>query len=116
MKVLRITRHEATKEQHDELQRIFGPNTVITTHSESLPMDPKAAVKTIDKLAISADVIEAVLPMNLLEATLRFSKFSKRGGKIIRAKMLRRETDEGVIFEFRGYEEILEVVVETRDL
>ena len=116
MRVLRLTRHEETKEQHAELKRIFGNDMVVRIHSESLPMDPKGAVQAIDKLANSADVIEAVLPMNLLEAALRFSKFSKRGGKIIRAKMLRRESDEGVIFEFRGYEEILEVAVKTRDL
>lgn len=115
--IIRITRHEADEVQTAELRRIFGTDTTITTISESLPSDPKGAVARFDEIAISADIVEAVLPVNLLEAVLKFSNFSKRGGKIIRAVMNRTLDESGAAtFVFNHYERVVKVEVVTEAL
>lgn len=114
-KVLRLTRHAAGDKQVVVLERLF-PGCEIVQVSETLPSDARQAVARFDEIAADVDVVEAVLPIGLLSAVLKFSAFSKRGGQLIRA-ITRRELDgERVSFVFERYEELLKVEIVTRVL
>ena len=113
MKVVRLTRHDASKEQVSELNRLF-PGSQVVKVSETLPVNSREAVTRFDEIAQDAEVVEAVLPVNLLEAVIKFSNFVKRGGKVIRAVTNRRLDDEnGAVFEFDHYEQVVKVEVVT---
>lgn len=117
MRILRLTRHPASEKQLDELCRIFGEDADITMISETLPGNPREAVARFDEIAAEADVVEAVLPVNLLEAVLKFSRFSKRGGQVIRAATERQLGEDGqATFEFQHYELVRKVEVVTEVL
>ena len=117
MKIVRLTRHEAGPEQISELCRIFGQEAEIAMVSETLPSDGKQAVARFDQLSEGADVVEAVLPINLLEAVLKFSAFSKKGGVVIRAITERKLDEAGqATFAFDHYEKIVKVEVITERL
>lgn len=118
--IIRLTRHAETAEQLIELKRIFGSEVKVETKSVSLPVNPKEAVIMFDELTEGASVVEAVLPINLLEAVLKFSAFSKRGGRVIRAKMNRIPTgklnergEDEFEFVFTSYEEVKHVTIVT---
>lgn len=116
MNVLRITRHEAETSQIEELNRIFS-DVEIEEVSETLPNNTREFVARFDELAAEADVVEAVLPPNLLEAALKFSDFAKREGQIVRAVMNRVVDDDGnATFEFSHYERVVKVEVVTERL
>lgn len=117
MKFLRLTRHPASEIQQSEIGRIWGAAIEVHQVSETLPESPKEAVKYFDELAAGYDVAEVVLSINLLQAVLNFSEFSKQGGQIVRAVMIREELDNGYIaFNFSHYEEIKEINVVTKRL
>lgn len=117
MKIIRLTRHAATQEQIAALQAHFGGSVQIEEINQSLPSDPRGAVEAFDQISDSADVVEAVLPLNLLESVLKFSEFSKRGGVLIRAQMLRTVGEDGsVSFAFDHYEVVKKVEVLTERL
>ena len=114
MKMLRLTRHEMSPEQEADLLRIFGDGLEVETVSESLPADTKSAVARFDELATGCEVAEVVLPVNLLEAVLKFSKFSKSGGMLLRAVTNRNlDSDGNATFTFDHYEEVVKVEVVT---
>lgn len=118
MKIMRLTRHEATTEQVEALQAAYG-NIEVVSVNESLPMSPKDAVLRFDALAqsVQASVVETVLPVNLLEAVLKFSAFAKRGGQVIRSVMDRQVDGEGnAVFTFSHYEKVKEVNIVTERL
>lgn len=116
-KIVRLTRHEASETQLVELRRIFGEDADIITISETLPGNSREAVARFDEIAAEADVVEAVLPVNLLEAVLKFSAFSKRNGWVIRAITGRKLGEDGqVTFEFQHYELVEKVEVVTKVL
>jgi hypothetical protein len=116
--IVRITRHDAEDVQSAELRRLFGEDAEVSLVNETLPSDSKAFVARFDEVAANADVVEAVLPPNLLEAALKFSQFSKRGGIIIRASMNRvvDPTTNESRFTFDHYEKIVKVEVVTERL
>ena len=117
MKILRLTRHEVQPHQLEDLNRIFGDDIEISQVSESLPSDSRAAVKRFDEIAEGFEVIEAVLSINLIEAVLKFSEFSKRGGTLIRAITERNDDGAGnVTFDFSHYEKIIKVETITERL
>ena len=117
MQVVRLTRHAASDTQLKELQRIFGDDIKVEQISESLPTDTREAVKRFDEIADGTDVVELVLPINLIEAILKFSDFSKNGGTLIRAITERSMDDEGnVTFSFSYYEKIIKVETITERL
>ena len=117
MKVLRLTRHEASETQMKDLQRIFGPGIEVHQFSESLPTDTRGAVQRFDQIADGADVVEAVLSINLIEAILKFSEFSKNGGTLIRAVTDRNDDGAGnVTFDFLYYEKLIKVETVTERL
>lgn len=110
MKIIRLTRHEASETQMKDLQRIFGPDIEVHQVSESLPPDTRGAVQRFDEIADGADIVEAVLSINLIEAILKFSEFSKRGGTLIRAITERNDDGAGnVTFDFLRYEKLIKV-------
>ena len=116
MNIIRLTRHAASSEQHAELARIFG-EAEVTQVSESLPSDSREAVTRFDEIAADAAVVEAVLPINLIEAVLKFSDFAKRGGVIVRAITVRELDESGeATFTFSHYERILKVETVTEVL
>lgn len=116
-KIIRLTRHEPEQAQLSELDRIFGQDVTVLTVNETLPADSKAAVARFDELVAGVDVVEAVLPPNLLEGILKFSLFSKRGGQVIRAAMNRTVTADGsATFVFDHYERVVEVRIVTERL
>ena len=117
MKIIRLTRHVAAKAQMQDLQRIFGPDIEVYQVAESLPPDSRGAVQRFDQIAEGADVVEAVLSLNLIEAILKFSEFSKRGGTLIRA-ITKRNADEAgnVTFEFLHYEKLIKIETVTERL
>lgn len=117
MDILRITRHEATQEQVKQLERIFGEGVEIVGVSETLSTNPREAVTRFDSLAESFDIVEAVLPVQLMSAVLKFSGFARRGGRLIRAHMNRELQDDGsTTYTFSHYEEVLKVEVVTKEL
>jgi len=115
-KIIRITRHAAQPEQIEALENKFG-EVEIEEVSKSLPSKPREAVDRFDELAADTDVVEAVLPTNLLEAILKHSDFADRGGTLIRAEM-NREVDENgdATFRFDHYEVVEKVEIVTRPL
>jgi len=116
MKVLRLTRHWATSAQKAALEAAF-PGCEVERISENLPSDSREAVARFDQLTKGFQVAEVVLPVNLLEAILKYSQFCRNGGIIIRAVM-DREMDEGgnATFTFSHYEKILEIKIVTKKL
>ena len=117
IKLIRLTRHETQPSQDSEIQRIWGPDVHIKQISESLPTDLRDAVNRFDEIAEDADVVEAVLPINLVEAILKFSQFSRHGKAIVRAITERKVDDEGnVSFDFLHYEKIIKVETITERL
>ena len=117
MKFLRLTRHPASEIQQAEIGKIWGATTEVHQISETLPESPKGAVKRFDELADGFDVAEVVLSINLLQAILNFSEFSKQGKQIVRSVMIREELDDGsIVFNFSHYEEIKEINVVTERL
>lgn len=118
MNIVRLTRHEMTDEQAAELERIY-PGAQVALVSETLPSDPRQAIVRFDEIAANAnaDVVEAVLPVNLLEAVLKFSCFSKRGGVVIRAITKRMlHEDKTVTSDFVRYERMVRIEVVTERL
>ena len=115
-KVLRVTRHPAQAEQLEALEQAFG-EVAVEQVSETLPDDSRKAVERFDELAEEADVVEAVLPIQLLQAVLEYSDFSDHGGTLIRAEMERVVSDDGdADFVFDHYEVVEEVSISTRPL
>ena len=113
MKVVRLTRHDMTKDQATVLNKLFPASQVIKV-SETLPSNSREAVARFDEIVNDADVVEVVLPVNLLEAVIKFSAFVKRGGKVIRAVTNRKLDDiNGAVFEFDHYEQVVKVEVVT---
>lgn len=117
MKIIRLTRHKTQPAQDAEIQRIWGPEADVIQVSESLPMDSREAVSRFDEIAVDADVVEAVLPIGLIEAILKFSNFSKERGIVVRAITNRTQDAEGnVSFDFSHYEKIIKVETVTEQL
>ena len=117
MKIIRLTRHEASEAQMKDLQRIFGPGIEVHQFSESLPNSASGAVQRFDQIANGADVVEAVLSINLIEAILKFSEFSKNGGTLIRAITERKDDGAGnVTFDFLHYEKLIKIETVTERL
>lgn len=117
MKLLRLTRHPASEIQQAEIGKIWGADIEVHQISETLPESPQKAVEVFDLLAAEFDVAEVVLSINLLQAVLNFSEFSKQGKQIVRAVMIREELDDGsIVFNFSHYEEIKEIKVVTKRL
>jgi len=112
IRILRLTRHEAGEEQVAELRRIFGDNSIIVETSETLPNNTREAVARFDAIAAEAEVVEAVLPVNLLESILKFSNFTKNGGTLIRVQGMKRivSEDGSATFIFEPDESFYEVV------
>jgi len=116
MKVLRLTRHWATSAQKAALETAF-PGCEVERVSETLPNDSREAVTRFDQLTKEFQVAEVVLPVNLLEAVLKYSQFCKDGGIIIRAVMNRKLNGEGEAnFTFSHYERIVKVEIVTERL
>lgn len=115
MNILRLTRHEASAKQKAELARIFG-QVKITLASETLPANPHEAVTRFDELANDFDVVEVVLPVNLLEPVLKFSQLGQKG-RIIKAVTERQLTEDGEVkFSFDHYVKVIKVEVVTERL
>lgn len=123
--IIRLTRHEATDQQAQELRRIwhsqFGhagdSDPEIATINETLPTDGRQVVARFDELADGANLVEAVLPIGLLQAVVERSQFVRGGGIILRAIMERTlDGSGGATFSFVGYERIVRVLVETQRL
>lgn len=116
MNILRLTRHDAGAAQIAELTRIFGQVDVWQI-SETLPTNSREAVARFDELAKGFGVVEAVLPVNLLEAVLKFSQFCQKGGEIIKAVTERQLTEDGgVKFDFDHYVKMIKVEIVTERL
>ena len=119
-RILRLTRHEASKDQLSELERIYGEDVEVEILNETLPQDSREAVARFDELVSEndADVVEAVLPVNLLQALLNYSSFChQEDGRIIRAQMDREVQEDGeAIFTFNHYEVVKKVEIVTEVL
>lgn len=127
-RVLRITRHPFEDAQRIALEKAFGPLEV-SAYTDSMPKDSKEFVEIFDKLTENIEIVEAVLPPNMAEWVLKFTAFSKRGGKLIRAKMERtmRLSEDGtpvlnekgevqMDFTFDSYERIVRIEVITEPI
>jgi len=111
MRILRLTRHKALPEQMAELARIFGADIEIVEISETVPNATRVVEIVTEH---SADVLEAVLPLNILADAV-----GSRGVTIpvIRA-ITKREIVEGTktAFTFSHYERVVRVEVQTERL
>lgn len=111
IRVVRITRHDATVRQVSELRRIYGRNVVIIKVSANIPNVGK--IKEIIE-QYKADVIEVVMPFErLAECFLPESGISV---PIIRAITTRRMLNGVANFEFSHYVRILKVTLEVERL
>lgn len=111
--ILWISRHALSTEQLDDLCRIYGGEIAITPHADNV-----ARVADLRDEIGAADVIAAVLPVNLLADLLRAA-----GDKpVIRARMRRTlepSPDGGeptAVMHHEAWEQVLRVEVETVDL
>ena len=116
MKLTRLTRHAATEPQLEAARQLWGTDLSVQQVDESLPNDSRAAVARFDEIAADSDIVEAVLPLNLVEAILKFSGFAKRGGLLVRSVMNRSGEGEAVVFQFSHFERVLKVSIETERL
>ncbi len=117
MNILRLTRHSASEAQLAELVRIYGEGNFVAQVSETLPMNGREAVKRFDELAKDFEVVEAVLPVNLLESVLKLSNFCKSGGQVIKAITERELQDDGSVqFKFSHYVKMVKAEVVTEQL
>lgn len=110
--ILWISRHALSTEQLDDLRRIYG-EIAVTQHADNV-----ARVANLHSEIAAADVIAAVLPINLLADLLRAA-----GDKpVIRARMRRTlvpATEGGeptAVMHHEAWEQVLRVEVETVDL
>lgn len=117
MRCIRLTRHEPSQLQVDALCSIYHDLTPenINTVSVTLPSTPKEAVAEFDKIVGDAELVEVVLPTNLLEAVLKFSEWEKRpASSLLRSVMNRTTNSTGEVeFVFSHYEEIIKVEIVT---
>ncbi|HIQ02578.1 MAG TPA: hypothetical protein EYH30_10750 [Anaerolineales bacterium] len=114
--VVRITRHAPQPAQIEALRRLYGDDVQIVTVQETMPTDPRDFVTRFDEIAAGAgaDIVEAVLPIQLLAAALQRSEFVRRGGRVIRAVMNRTVLPNGEVrFDFDHYEEVVKVEIVT---
>lgn len=112
VRVLRLTRHEASPEQVEALRRAFGEDVEVVQVSETVA--GAAVVKALVQ-AHGADVLEAVLPLPLLAEVCDPERGV--GVPVIRAVMDREVLPDGsVAFRFRAYERVKRVVVDTGPL
>jgi len=110
--ILRLTQHEPTEKQVKALKDAFGDDINIINYLEYIKSGEEV-VELVEKY--SADVVEVVLPLNLLNEVVNLLKDRVI---IIRAIMERYQKLRGfgIIFEFSHYEIIEEVKVVTRPL
>ena len=118
MRCIRLTRHEPTQEQVDALCAIYHdltPENIITVN-QTLPSS--TAVAEFDSLVGDIELVEVVLPINLLEAILKFSKWAARPSSSLLRSVMNRITDSDnqVQFVFDHYERIIKVEVVTEIL
>ncbi|MDW8068550.1 MAG: hypothetical protein RML46_06535 [Anaerolineae bacterium] len=119
MRVLRITRHPLQEAQKIGLrvaaQRLLGRDDEVEVieHAGTIS-SPEEVLELVRKH--QADIVEAVLPITLLAAVMEL--FRKEGLKIpvIRAVMERRVAGETATFEWRAYEEVKSIKVETAEV
>ncbi len=110
--ILRLTRHPAEEAQISVLQRAFGGDCKIVEVSETVPN-----VERVKELVCEhhATVLEAVLPIPLLQAAL--NSRNGVGVPIIRAVMERELRDgEEAVFRFKQYEHVLRIEIVTEPL
>ena len=112
MELLRLTRHPTTITQENEIKKLWG-DIDINNRDDILPSDPHKAVKEFDRIAKTATIAEVVLPINLIEAICKHSKFRKRHGILVRAVMTK---SNAATFDFDHYELIESVSIKTRRL
>ena len=120
MRCIRLTRHEATPEQIEALTRIYHdltPENIVTVNA-TLPSTPKEAVAEFDRIVGDAELVEVVLPTNLLEAVLKFSQWAKLTSSSLLRSVMNRVTnsDNQVEFVFSHYERIVKVEIITETL
>ena len=109
MKILRLTRHEASQAQLAELRRIYGDDITVLNISETVPNSLRVRELVEEH---GADVIEAVLPLPFLAEVLRDVRIP-----VIRAVMRRELKDGGEVeFHFDHYERVLKIEVVTERL
>lgn len=112
MNVLRITRHQTTQEQIEELKRIYGENTNVFQHppNDALRNLNVEEIKRLIK-TYSADVVEAMLPLALLAQVV-----GQIGVPVIRASLTRDKRGGTTRYHLNYYEEVIRVEVETKRL
>ena len=120
MRCIRLTRHEATLVQVAALCSIYHdltPENIITVNA-TLPSNPKEAVEMFDGIVLDAELVEVVLPTNLLEAVLKFSQWGKLPASSLLRSVMNRVTDSDnqVQFVFDHYERIIKVEIVTEVL
>jgi hypothetical protein len=116
-KIVRLTRHEASEAQIGELTRIFGADAEIAQVAVKLEGHQQTQIAQFDSAVGEADVVEAVLPLATLDAILKFSQFSKRGGLLVRANIVRTLLPGGgVEFVFDSYDAIRRIEIVTERL
>ena len=110
--ILRLTQHEPTEKQVKALREAFGDDINIINYPEYIKSGEEVE-RVVEKY--NADIVEVVLPLNLLNEVVNLLKDRVL---IIRAIMKRYQQLRGyeVIFEFSHYEIIDEVKVSTRPL
>lgn len=107
--ILWFSRHDMSKEQFKDLQRIYGQNILINQINRTI----KSAYELADEIE-AADIIAIVAPINLQTQFLKLAN----GKPVIsaRSKRILLEDGEKVEFRFDGWYQIEKIEIVTKDL
>jgi hypothetical protein len=105
MNILRLTQHKVTEKQLEALKEAFGEDINIIDYPEYIKSGEEV-VELVEKY--KADVLEVVLPLNLLNEVVNLLK-----DKVIIIRAITHRYQKlrgyGVIFEFAYYEVIKDI-------
>lgn len=111
-----MTKHPLQKRQEKVLREAFGYDLEIDQKFVDMPYNGQL-IRKFDKLAKGYDIVEVVLPENLIERILHESEFCRQGGMIIRARMKRtwymHKGRKKVSWAFLYYEQIKDIRIDS---
>lgn len=117
-KVLWISRHAMTKEQIEDLKRIYGAEIQINQIDKSI-----SKISEIETQIKEADIICAVLPIELLQSLLNIADnrpvLVGKNERVATGKMTQMsdgKLEKEYVFKHGGWKQMISIKIETKDL
>ena len=117
-KVLWISRHAMTKEQIEDLKRIYGAEIEINQIDKSI-----SKISEIEVQIKEADIICAVLPIELLQSLLNIADnrpvLVGKNERVATGKMTQMsdgKLEKEYVFKHGGWKQMISIKIETKDL